>query len=239
MLHPLWPIWLRILLYAHIACGATGFLCAPIALATKKGGCNHRYWGKIYFWAMTGVAITALILAFALPIWFLAMVSVFSFYAAFAAYRILYLKDLNRGGRPKPYDWAAALLTFASSATLCLAGIFAPRAMYVGLITIAGHPVSIVSIVFGFIGMRLAWNTLQTFLKPPQDKMFWWYDHMQGMIASYIAAMTAFSSVNLSQWFGPAWWVWLWPTMIGVPAIAIWSAYYKKKFAASRPKVAA
>lgn len=238
MLHPLWPLWLQLLLYAHIACGATGFLCAPIALVTKKGGRNHRYWGKIYFWAMTGVAVTALILSFALPIWFLAMVSVFSFYASFSAYRVLYLKDLPRGDRPRIYDWAAAGLTFAASATLCLAGILAPRAMGVGIIPLGGHPVSIVSVVFGFLGMRLAYHSLSTFFRPPQERMFWWFDHLQGMIGSYIAAMTAFSSVNLSRCFGAAWWVWLWPTMIGVPAIYLWSAYYKKKFAARGPKVA-
>jgi hypothetical protein len=238
-MHANWPLWLRLLLYVHIACGATGFLCAPIALVTKKGGHNHRYWGKIYFWAMTGVAVTALILSFALPIWFLAMVSVFSFYASFAAYRVLYLKDLTRGGSPKAYDWAASILTIASSAVLCLMGILKPYAMGIGIIPIAGHAVSIVSVVFGFLGMRLGFNSLQRFLRPPQERMFWWFDHLQGMIASYIAAMTAFSSVNLSRWFGAAWWVWLWPTIIGVPAIALWTRYYKKKFAASRPKVAA
>ena len=131
-----------------------------------------------------------------------------------------------------------ALLTFASSAALCLAGFLAPRAMGIGLISIAGHSISIVSVVFGILGMRLAWNSLHTFLRRPDDKMFWWYDHLQGMIGSYIAAMTAFSSINLSHWFGSAWWVWLWPTMIGVPAISLWTAYYKKKFAASRQKVA-
>jgi len=66
--------------------------------------------------------------------------------------------------------------------------------------------------------------------------MFWWFDHMRGMIASYIAAMTAFSAVNLTHWFGPAWWVWLWPTIVGVPAIAFWTAYYKKKFL-PKPKI--
>lgn len=238
-MHANWPLWLRILLYAHIACGATGFLCAPIALVTKKGGRNHRYWGKIYFWAMTGVAITAIILALALPIWFLAMVSVFSFYASFAAYRILYLKDLARSTRPKFYDWAASILTIIASALLCLMGILKPHTMGVGIILIAGHAVSIVSVVFGIIGVRLGLNSLQSFLKPPRDRMFWWFDHLQGMIGSYIAAMTAFSSVNLSRWFGAAWWVWLWPTIIGVPVITIWTAYYKKKFAIRRQKVVA
>ncbi len=39
----------------------------------------------------------------------------------------------------------------------------------------------------------------------------------------------------LSQRFGPAWWVWLWPTIVGAPAITIWTAYYKKKFS-PKPK---
>jgi hypothetical protein len=73
--------------------------------------------------------------------------------------------------------------------------------------------------------------SLYGFVRPSPEKMNWWFVHLQGMIGSYIAAMTAFSAVNLSHWFGAAWWVWLWPTMVGVPAIAIWTAYYKRKFA--------
>ena len=93
------------------------------------------------------------------------------------------------------------------------------------------------TIVFGLIGMRLGIGSIQRFRNRPTDKMFWWFDHMQGMIASYIAAMTAFSAVNLGHFFGPAWWVWLWPTILGVPAIALWTRYYKKKFA-PKPKQA-
>lgn len=234
-MHPNWPIYLQILLYLHIACGAVAFVCAPVALATVKGGRTHRQWGKIYFWAMAGVAVTALTLSLALPIFFLAMVAVFSFYASFAAYRVLYLKDLPKGGHPKLVDWLAAIITLCSSFLLFLMGFLEPYVMRVGVIHVAGHAVSIVSIVFGILGMRLAQNSLAGFLKPPQEKMFWWFTHMQGMIASYIAAMTAFSAVNLGHWFGPAWWVWLWPTILGVPAIALWTRYYKKKFA-PRPR---
>jgi hypothetical protein len=187
---------------------------------------------------MTGVAATALILSFALPVWFLAMVSVFSFYAAFSAYRILSLKALATGGRPEAYDWAAAIVTILASALLCVMGILQPRLMGVGVLSFGGHQVSIVSIVFGIIGMRLGYRSIRDFVHPPQEKLFWWFSHMQGMIASYIAAMTAFSAVNLSRWFGAAWWVWLWPTIIGVPAIAIWTAYYKKKFSARTTSVA-
>jgi uncharacterized membrane protein len=235
-MHPEWSTYLRVLLTLHIACGVVGFVCAPVALATAKGGRAHRRFGKIYFWAMAGVAVTALVLSLALPIYFLAMVAVFSFYAAFAAYRVLYLKQMFQGEQPKAVDWIAAVITILSSLLLFFLGFLQPERMHVGLIQIAGHTVSIVSVVFGFIGARLGWNSIKTFRTRPKQKMFWWFTHMQGMIASYIAAMTAFSAVNLTRWFGAAWWVWLWPTIVGVPAIAIWSAYYKKKFS---PKTAA
>jgi hypothetical protein len=182
--------------------------------------------------------VTALILSFALPIYFLAMVAVFSFYSAFAAYRILSLKDMYTGARPKPLDWVAAVITILSSLLLFLMGLLRPELMGVGVIQIAGHAVSIVSIVFGLIGMRMGQASITGFLKPPTEKMFWWFAHMQGMLGSYIAALTAFSAVNLTRWFGPAWWVWLWPTILGVPAIAAWTTYYKKKFA-PKPKEAA
>ena len=92
-MHPEWPLILRALLILHIGCGSIAFVCAPVALVTAKGGKTHRRWGKIYFWAMAGVASTALILSIVLPILFLALVAVFSFYAAFSAYRILSLKE--------------------------------------------------------------------------------------------------------------------------------------------------
>jgi len=238
-MHPNWPLYLQVLLYIHIAAGAVAFLCAPVALATVKGGRTHRQWGKVYFWAMATVAVTALALSLALPIFFLAMVAVFSFYASFAAYRVLYLKDFPKGGRPRPIDWFAAILTLCSSFLLFLMGFLKPYVMHVGVIHVAGHAISIVSVVFGILGMRLAQRSLADFLKPPTEKMFWWFTHLQGMIASYIAAMTAFSAVNLGHWFGDAWWVWLWPTILGVPAISIWTRYYKKKFAPKRKPAAA
>src|ERR1700733_6561072 len=236
-MHSNWATYLRVFLALHIACGIVAFLCAPVALSTAKGGRVHRRWGKIYFWAMAGVAVTALALSFALPVYFLAMVAVFSFYSAFAAYRILYLKDIFKGAQPKVVDWLAAVLTVLSSLLLFLMGFLQPELMGVGVVQIAGHPVSIVSIVFGLIGMRMGLGSIHGFIKPSGEKMFWWFGHMQGMIGSYIAAMTAFSAVNLTRWFGPAWWVWLWPTIVGVPAIAIWTAYYKKQFL-PKPKIA-
>jgi hypothetical protein len=124
------------------------------------------------------------------------------FLLAFAAYRVLYLKDMFKGARPKAVDWLAAAVTVLSSLLLFVMGFLQPGLMGVGVIQIAGHAVSIVSIAFGIIGMRMGLGSIHGFIKPSKEKMFWWFSHMQGMMGSYIAAMTAFSAVNLTRWLG-------------------------------------
>jgi uncharacterized membrane protein len=221
------PVWMKALLVVHIACGFGSFLLAPVALSTAKGGKQHKRWGMVYLWAMGGVAVTALPMALYRPVLFLAMVAVFSFYSAFSGYRVLKLKDLARGGSAKPIDWIAGGLTFASSLLLACLGAFKPAAI---------QGFGIVAIVFGLLGMRLASVQLMSFVKKPKEKMFWWYTHLGNFIGSYIAAWTAFSVVTLQRVFGNHAWLWLWPTVVGVPAIVLTSAYYARKFS---PKVKA
>jgi uncharacterized membrane protein len=216
------PAWIKSLLGVHIAAGSTAFVLAPVALLTAKGGTAHRRWGKVYFWAMAVVASTALVLALYRPILFLALVAVFSFYAAFSAYRILFLKNLPRGQKPTWADWGAAIFTFVSSFMLAFLGVAKP-----GLV----QHLSIPAVVFGLIGMRLAGKSMWQFLHPPEEKMFWWYEHLSNMLASYIAAWTAFSVVTLGRFVHGGWVIWVLPTAIGVPAIALTTAYYKRKFA--------
>ena len=220
------PIWMRALLVIHVGAGFTSFLLAPVALATAKGGKQHRRWGMVYLWAMGVVAATALPMALYRPVLFLAMVAVFSFYAAFSGYRVLQLKDLARGGNASPMDWAAGMLTFFSS--FCLAALGAFRPAWV-------QHFGIVAVVFGLLGMRLAAVQMLSFVRKPKEKMFWWYTHLGNFIGSYIAAWTAFSVVTLPRIFQHGGIIlWLWPTAVGVPAIVITTGYYKRKFA---PKI--
>ena len=223
------PMWMRVLLGVHIAAGASSFLFAPVALVTAKGGKQHRRWGKVYLWSMGVVAATALPMALYRPVLFLALVAVFSFYACFSAWRVLALKDLTKGGHAKPIDWAAAVITFVTSACLVGFGAFKPAIV---------QNMGIVAIVFGLIGMSLAVGQMKNFLWKPTEKMFWWYTHLGNMIGSYIAAWSAFSVVTLTRVIGNHWYVWLWPSMVGIPAISLTTAYYRRKFA-PRQKAAA
>jgi uncharacterized membrane protein len=224
------PMWMRVFLGVHIAAGATSFLLAPVALATAKGGKAHRLWGMVYLWAMGLVAATALPMALYRPVLFLALVAVFSFYAAFSGYRVTKLKALAKGGSAQPIDWIAGGITFCSSAALAGLGAFNPALV---------QHMGIVAIVFGFLGMRLAAVQIASFIRKPKEKMFWWYSHLGNMIGSYIAAWTAFSVVTLPVYFGQSFLFWLWPTAVGVPAIVMTTIYYKRKFAPKQRVVAA
>ena len=215
------PVWMRALLVVHIAAGFTSFLVAPVALATAKGGKQHRRWGMVYLCSMGVVAATALPMALWRPVLFLALVAVFSFYAAFSGYRVLKLKDLARGGRARPIDWIAGGVTFCSSAALAVLAVARPAAV---------QHMGVVAVVFGVIGMRLAGVQMWSFVAKPKEKMFWWYTHLENFIGSYIAAWTAFSVTTLPRIFGYHVWLWLWPTAVGVPAIVLTTAYYKRKF---------
>ena len=59
-----------------------------------------------------------------------------------------------------------------------------------------------VAVVFGLLCMRAAGAQLWSFVRKPQERMFWWYEHLQGFIGSYLAAWTAFSVVTLPTIFG-------------------------------------
>jgi uncharacterized membrane protein len=224
------PLWMRTFLAVHIAAGVGAFVLAPLALLTAKGGKAHRRWGKIYFWSMAVVAATAFVMAAYRPVLFLALVAVFSFYNAFVAYRVLGQKAAVSGAKVvRPLDWIGALFCFAACAALVALGAFRPH-----LVNNLGIP----AIVFGLIGMRIAGRAMWGFTHPPKDKMFWWYAHLQGMIGSYIAAWTAFCVVTIGPLLHGAWWIWITPVAIGVPAIVATTAYYQRKFA-PRPRAVA
>lgn len=220
------PWWMHVLLASHIVSGVAAFVLAPLALITAKGGKAHRRWGKFYFWCIAAVASTALVMALWRPVLFLALVAVFSFYAAFGAYRVLGQKAASRGEPVvRALDWLAAILCLGASAALVVLGAIRPQLV---------QNLRIPSIVLGLVGVRISAAAIMRFTHPPTDKMFWWYVHLQGMIGSYIAAWTAFCLVTVGPLLHGAWWLWLLPISIGLPAIFATKAYYRQRFRSRR-----
>src|SRR5258708_33361666 len=142
------PVAIQAVRWTHILAGFTAFFIAPVPLLTTKGGKTHRRWGKIYFWAMAIVALTAMVLALWLPILFFAFVAVFSFYFAFRGYRVLSRKRPLDGQGPGAIDWAAAVLALLGTVGLIVLGIVGPGPGWARL--------SLGAIAFGLIGFRFA-----------------------------------------------------------------------------------
>jgi uncharacterized membrane protein len=121
------------LYWTHIAFGFVAFLVGPVALASAKGGTTHRRWGKVYFWSMVVVASTALFLSLYRPNYFLAFVSVFSFYLAFRGYRALKRNPSREQRGPTRVDYTGLILALVASVALVVLGILRPAPVWVAL----------------------------------------------------------------------------------------------------------
>lgn len=210
----------KAVLIIHILFGGVALFVAPAAMMTRKGGLWHRRWGKVFFWSITGVALTAVVLALIRSGLFFLLVAVFSFYLAFTGYRILYRKTPQQ--LPGKMDWAAASTMLLGSLALIAYGVYLLLTSSFGM----------VAIVFGVIGFLFGMSDIRDFLHPPTEKMAWWYSHMTRMLAAYIATVTAFSVVNFE--FLPPVPRWLWPTVVGTVGIVIWTRHYRRKFSGVR-----
>lgn len=191
-------------LWLHIASGTLALLSAPFAVLLRKQTPKHRIAGKIYFYSMLFVVISAIIISLYKSIPFLLMVAVFSFYAIWDARRALALKQLHKTQQPKWYDWAVGIFTFCFNIGLVIFGVLNIR---------NGNGIGWVATVFGIIGIASVFQSLRKFIKRPTDPKHWLYTHVSGMLAGYIATVTAFMAVNIN--FLPALVVWLAPTVIG------------------------
>ncbi|NUO83863.1 hypothetical protein HUU05_27620 [candidate division KSB1 bacterium] len=220
--------FIRAVLWLHIVAGFTGFFVAPVALVTRKGGNTHRKWGKVYFWAMTISVLSSLIVAAYRPNIFLFLIGIFSFYLAFSGYRVLRRKSPEVGQSATALDWTVASLTLATSLFMLIYGSMSFTTFAVRL-----NPILL---LFGVLGLLAAGSDMYRFVWPSADKNAWYFDHMSGMVASYIAAVSAFSVVNFA--FLPLLARWLWPTVVGAPLLVLWITRYKIKLHRAKKSVA-
>lgn len=210
------------MLWLHIAGGTSSLINGLGAMFTKKGSNIHRLFGKIYFWSMTAVFVSAVTLAIGHHKTFLLMVAFFSYYFTVRGYRILYLKNLGTTQKPACIDkW----ISFIAGAFILFLYIWGFAAL------LHQETMGIVAVVFAIIGTTFLVKDIQQFRsRTAPEKMHWWYGHISSMGASYIAASTAFVVVNISiPGFG--WALWILPSVIGGTLIGRTIRSYKKKFA--------
>lgn len=227
----------QIVTWIHVLAGIAALFMAPAAMLTRKGGQAHRRYGRIYYWGMVIIFVTAVILLVFLR-WnlFLMTISVVSFYQAWTGYRALSRKTPGLVSR---MDWLVAvgsgifgLLLIINAALVLLNALPAALMPAPEVRVLTGA----LSMIFGFITVQVAWKDIQIFRLHPQDKQWWWYHHMSNMGGSYIAAVTAFLVQNGTRFLPAeiAWILWLLPMAIGVPAFVYWEARYRGQFSSQK-----
>lgn len=199
------------ILIMHIATGCIALLAGLLALLMKKGSNNHKLNGKLFFYSMVGVAVTAAGMALIKDLDFFLMLSMFAFYSAYAGFRAI----RNKTRRASIIDW---LMTVGALATC-------------GFMIMSGNAILI---SFGIIFMLLAASDAKDFLKkdPATIKSRrWLIVHISRMMSAYIAAVTAFFVVNFSGLVPEAFniMVWMAPTVLFTPLIIYYTNKYRIK----------
>jgi hypothetical protein len=96
----------------------------------------------------------------------------------------------------------------------------------VGIKTINKDSFGWVLLAFAFISLRFVAADYMFFKGKSKFANQWLLSHLQRMIGTYIASLTAFLVVNID--FNPAFVIWLAPTVLIVPLIVYWSRKYGK-----------
>jgi hypothetical protein len=132
------------------------------------------------------------------------------------------MRVLRTRGRTGP---SRAVVDLAAAGLVLLSGV---------AVGIAGLWFSVpLLIAFSVIGIAGGATDLSYWLKPPAERMHWWFAHMSDMLGTGIAALTAFAVVNSGRLGLPVFAlpVWLGPSLVGVPAIVLWTRHYRRRFA--------
>ncbi len=207
-----------IMLILHIISGFLALTCGFLSMLNKKGARNHRLTGKLFFYGMTGVFVTATFLAIVKNIPFLFMVGFFSYYLTCSGYRALYLKKLHLQQQPAVLDWAISLTGIVAGVALVAFSYvwFTQRGMW-----------GAVPLTFGIFCCLSGWKDIRHFYKRPNDKQHWFFTHGSRMGGAFAATVTAFIVVNVK--IGSlGWLLWILPgVLIGVWISAILKRYRK------------
>jgi len=195
----------------HVIAGGLALIFGLLAIVYRRKTKTHKPLGRIYFWSMGFIFVSALYMASVKFNLFLLGVAFFSYYSCLTAFRALRLKRLHMGQKPALMDWSIELVFSLAHLSFVI---------YAVLHLVHGNfSIGLVALVFGLLGLSGNWGTYKRFTTKPEYKNFWLLTHLGGMLGSYIAAITAFA-VNNSRWIPvPEIILWLGPTVLIVPFI--------------------
>ena len=220
--------WLfELVLAVHVGAGIVALTSFWGAVATRKGGPSHRRWGMIFAASIYAAGFMALAMGTLSLFWPLAMhpgLTDADLYRGLFGWMMLYLAVLtismtryglkmvaNRRDHAANRHWsmvALQLLVLAAAINCAWHGVRLQQPLMIGV---------------SIIGFGTTLTYLWFMFQPQPGRRDYIPEHLKAMVATGIAAYTAFLSVGLVEMFpehafNPA--IWAVPTVIGVGIIA-------------------
>lgn len=237
------------LLYLHIVAGVIAMMIFWIPVTTRKGGLNHRRFGRVYVGVMYTVAVSAILMSVMVltaPTYFKAdwfvnsvspeqlKMSIYSFWTLLLVLSLLTYNSVNqamvalktkrdRSLARRWYHLCAAIALLISSMVL------------LGL-TFNGLGSRILGYVFSIFGVISALQILHYAYAKRVAPKRWLIEHLSSMCGSGIAVYTAFFAfgarhvlAELGQWQLV---FWILPGLLGGIAIHFWTRKYSTQVTA-------
>jgi len=199
---------MELLLGIHILGGSIALLSAAVAVVTKKGGQQHRRFGRYYTAGMLCIFVTAVPLALLTNNVFLFLIALFSFYLVFSGFRFA----RNKSGVPHVQDWIAVT-------TILLSGVGMAALSFIFLRQ--GNAQWVTLIAFSLIACGLGITDFKTLKNHNATGKQRISRHLTNMLAGTIATVTAALVTNVTT--EPIWVAWLAPTVVITPVIFYWN----------------
>ncbi len=208
------------LLTIHILAGGLSLLAAALAVGASKGSWLHIGAGRCFFAATAVIFVTALPLALVKNNVFLFLISIFSFYMAFAGWRFA----RNVSGTASLVDWLAVLTLLAGGVGMWVLAVQFYQSENAQYVVLVG---------FGFIALALGLNDVKIFKSAEVVGKKRVIRHLTNMLGAMIAVITAFLVVNVDLSPDvPSWVIWMLPTMLITPYIAWWNIKLRREIEA-------
>jgi uncharacterized membrane protein len=191
-------------LIAHITAGISTLIAGPIAIFYNfKNPRNHRLAGKIFFYAMLYVCISAVFGYLRRPD--------LVFYQFLLGIAVLVFTGSIRGVRGIQIMKGSSV-RWADIALAVLLGLFGCWMLFRAVQMMNGDNPAfpILFSIFGMAALGDTYRSLKKYLNPTQVHQLDWYAmHVSSMLGAFTASTTAFT-VNVAhflpwylQWFGP------------------------------------
>ena len=205
------------ILLIHSILGITVFTTGSLQIILKKGGVSHQLIGKLYLYAWLILLISGAYLGGLL----ITIIGIFGFYFALTGSRIGRLKIKK--------------MALFEKMIFVMGGLVAISMLYYAITLLLKGEKSY-SIIFSVFGGLFLFQTVQDIAKyilnKPLKKQFygksdWYFEHFTRMCISFIAAVTAFTSIQ--NVFKNNTLNFLMPTVVGIILINLATKSYKKK----------